>query len=93
MPHERSVVALIPPAYQYPEITCARVVIDRQDFKTPNFRKTRRRQRAEIFAYGKSAGALEVCYLSEMSEAEDGPFLKEERDLICMIAKKPGAHD
>jgi signal transduction histidine kinase len=86
----RSVVELIPSAYQYPEMTCARVVIDRQQFKTANFRKTRWGQRAQIFAYGKSAGKLEVCYLSEVPKADEGPFLREERDLIRMIAENLG---
>jgi signal transduction histidine kinase len=86
----RSVVALIPSAYQYPEITCARVVIDGQKSKTANFRNTRWRQRAEIFAYGKSAGSLEVCHLSARPEADEGPFLTEERDLINMIAENLG---
>ena len=33
---------------------------------------------------------MEVCYLQEKPEADEGPFLKEERDLIDAIAEELG---
>ena len=39
---------------------------------------------------GEQAGAVEVCYLEEEPEADEGPFLKEERDLINAVAERLG---
>ena len=34
------------------------------------------------------AGTLQVCYLEEKSELDEGPFLREERNLIDAIAER-----
>lgn len=81
---------LIPPSWQYPDITCARIVIDSKEFKTPNFKESKYKQSADIKVYGKIAGAIEVYYLEKKPEIDEGPFLKEERDLINVIAERLG---
>ena len=83
-------VDLIPPSWQYPEITCARVIVDGQEFKTENFRETVWKQAGNIVIHGKQIGSLEVCYLKEIPESDEGPFLKEERDLIKAITEQLG---
>jgi len=40
--------------------------------------------------HGKSVGNIEVFCLEEKPEIEEGPFLKEERDLIDAIAERLG---
>ncbi len=37
----QGVAELLPPAWQYPEITCARIVLKDYEFTTANFKKTR----------------------------------------------------
>ncbi len=84
-------VDLIPPAWQYPEITGARVTLDGQKFKTENFSETTAwQQTAVISVYGKPVGRVEVCYLEERPARYEGPFLKEERDLLDAIAEQLG---
>jgi PAS domain S-box-containing protein len=83
-------VDLIPPSWQYPKITCARVVLEGQEFRTENFRETLWKQTKDIIAGGKRVGSLEVCHLEERPESDEGPFLKEERDLINAIAEQLG---
>ncbi len=83
-------VDLIPPGWQYPEVTCARITLEGQEFRTENFRETAWRQTSDIIVNGEQAGAVEVCYLEEEPEADEGPFLKEERDLINAIAERLG---
>lgn len=83
-------VNLIPPSWQYPEITCARITLEDQGFKTDNFRETAWKQTSDIRVHGRRVGTLEVCYLEERPESEEGPFLKEERNLINAIAKRLG---
>jgi hypothetical protein len=41
----------------------------------------------EIKINNKWVGALEVCYLEEKPELEEGPFLKEAKSLINAVAE------
>jgi len=86
----RGILALIPPAWQYPEITCARIILNGQEFTTKNFKETDWKQTSDIFVNGKQAGVLEVNYLEERPEKDEGLFLKEERSLIDAIAERLG---
>ncbi len=81
---------LIPPAWQYPDIACARLTLEGREFKAGNFEETGWSLSAEIEVYGETAGAVEVFYLEERTEAHEGPFLKEERSLIDAIADRLG---
>ncbi len=80
----------IPPAWQYPEITCARIVFQGQEYTTPNFRATPWTQVARIVAGGDTVGAVEVFYLEARPNVGEGPFLKEERTLLDNIAERLG---
>lgn len=42
----------------------------------------------DIKVYSERVGTLEVCYLEEKSELDEGPFLREERNLIDAIAER-----
>lgn len=83
-------VRLFPPSWQYPEITCARILFNDKEFKTDNFKETRWRQAADIKAFGKKAGFAEVLYLNERPDCYEGPFLKEERALIDGVTQRLG---
>ena len=83
-------VDLIPPSWQYPEITCARVVLEDKEFKTRNFRETDWLQVCDIWVHKKRIGHVQVYYLEEMPESDEGPFLKEERHLINVISERLG---
>jgi len=83
-------VEVIPPAWKYPEITSARIVFEDQQFKSAEFRETALRQTAGICVHGERKGAVEVYYLDEKPKSDEGPFLKEERDLINAIAERLG---
>ncbi len=82
----RQTVELLPPAWQFPEIACARTMIEAKEFSTPGFRRTAWFQSADVFASGTKCGKVEVCYLRPMPERAEGPFLTEERHLIEAVA-------
>lgn len=86
----QAVVDLIPPAWQYPDATCARIVLDSQEVASSNFSPTPWKLAASIHAAGREVGRLEVCYLREMPTGDEGPFLKEERELVREIAERVG---
>jgi|GEM_PF-2434982 len=83
-------VNLIPPAWQYPEITCTRIVLDNTTYKTDNFASAAWQQTSEIIVHGSRVGILEVGYLEERPAGDEGPFLKEERNLLDAIAERLG---
>jgi PAS domain S-box-containing protein len=80
----------LPPGWQYPEITCSRIITDGREFKTENFKETVWKQAAEIVARGDRRGSVEVYYLEERPAGYEGPFLKEERKLIDAVAQQLG---
>ena len=55
---------------------------------TDNFRETRWKQATDIKVRKAKVGIVEVYYLEEMPESDEGPFLKEERDLIIAVAEQ-----
>ena len=55
-----------------------------------NFKETKWKQSEEIIVHEKRAGDVEVYYLKKTPEFDEGPFLKEERDLISAIAERLG---
>ena len=86
----QGVVHLIPPSWHYPEITCARISVEGQEFKTGNFADTVWRQTGDIIVNGEHIGALEVCFLEERPQRDEGPFSAEERMMINVIVRKLG---
>ncbi|MEJ2599898.1 MAG: response regulator [Anaerolineales bacterium] len=86
----RGTANLIPLAMQYPQITCARLVLKEKDFRTENFRESLWMQSADISVYGEVSGYVEVYYLEERPQIDEGPFLVEERNLINAIAERLG---
>ncbi len=82
----QKILELIPPAWQYPEITCARITIDGKEYRTKNFKITKWSQVSNIISDDKKIGSLEVFYLEEKPDIDEGPFLIDERRLIDAIA-------
>ncbi len=83
----REFVAIIPAAWQYPEDTGARIVVSGLTVATPNYRPVQWMQTAYFGAGKNKRGRIEVVYLSRKKPACEGPFLKEERQLIDSLAK------
>jgi DNA-binding NarL/FixJ family response regulator/signal transduction histidine kinase len=84
----QKIVELIPPAWHYPEITCAQITLEGQSYEIANFERTQWVQTASLTIHGAQVGTVEVCYLKEMPELDEGPFLAEERNLINAIAER-----
>lgn len=83
-------VNLLPPAWQYPEIAGARIVVDDHTHTTPGFQPGRHFQAADIVAGGRRRGGVEVHYVEERPEFEAGAFLDEETKLITAVAREVG---
>ncbi len=84
----QEIANLIPQAMQYPEIACARIISDDQEFKTDNFRETPWKLIYPINIDDRHPGTLEVRYLEKKPNFDKGPFLNEERMMFKVIAER-----
>ena len=82
------IVKLLPPAWQYPEITSARIVLDDRSFTTDGFCNTPWVLSSPIVVGGKKRGTVDVAYCRERPKLFEGPFLREERNLIDAVASE-----
>ncbi|MCE5337518.1 MAG: PAS domain S-box protein [Methanomicrobiaceae archaeon] len=84
------VVRALPSGWQYPEDTVVRITVCGRKFETEGFRATSWRQVSPVIVNGEPVGTMEVCYLRERPERDEGPFLREERSLIDTVARRLG---
>ena len=85
-----ALVTYLPYSWQYPEITCTRILFKGKTYTSGGFRVTEWRQSAQIYMYHESVGEVAVFYLEEMPPSDEGPFLKEERALLDAVAEQIG---
>ncbi len=83
-------VNLLPPAWQYPEYTCARITCRGRVYSSSNYTSSNWRMMAPIITGSVEYGMVEVCYLKEMPPEHEGPFLLEEQNLIEAFAGQIG---
>ena len=85
-----ALVTYLPFSWQYPEITCTRILFKGKTYASEGFRVTQWRQSAQIYMYHETVGEVGVFYLQEMPPSDEGPFLKEERALLDGVAEQIG---
>jgi two-component system, NarL family, sensor histidine kinase UhpB len=83
-------VTLLPPAFQYPDMTGACIVSEGRSTQTEHFRETPWMLTSPVVVFGKTVGKLAVCYLGEKLTGDDEPFLIEEQQLLNAIAERIG---
>jgi hypothetical protein len=76
----------LPEAWQYPNDTVARIIYEDKIFKSRNFKETPWMQNQNFDTVNDKKGSIEIYYLKEFSIEYEGPFLKEERNLIDNLA-------
>ncbi len=82
----RHIVSILPQAWQYPDATCARIVYDDAVFTSNRFCETQWAQEEAFETIENKKGLIQVFYREEFPEMHEGPFLKEERDLISNLS-------
>jgi len=83
-------VNFLPHSWQYPEITCARILFKGKTYTSDRFKVTNWRQSSRIYMYHEVVGECGIFYLEECPPADEGPFLKEERALLDAVAEQIG---
>ena len=83
-------VDIMPSGWQYPEVACARIRVEENEYSTDNFEETPWNQTSEIIVRGDQIGTVEVGYLEEKPLVDDRSFLEEEYDLLATISQQLG---
>jgi len=86
----RRTIQVVLTAWQYPSIAGARVVLNNKDYRTKRFRSSEWMQECPIIVQGASVGIIAVSYSEKRPKQDEGPFLKEERNLLNVIAQRLG---
>jgi PAS domain S-box-containing protein len=83
----KEIAELLPTGWQYPECTAACISIDEIEYASSNYRPSEYFMFAELKTSIGTKVRIEIVYLQNMPRLDEGPFLKEERSLINMLAE------
>lgn len=86
----QELASFLPYSWQYPDVTCARILFKEKTYTSENFSVANWRQSARIYMYHEPVGECDIFYLEERPPADEGPFLKEERALLDAVAEQIG---
>jgi DNA-binding CsgD family transcriptional regulator len=86
----KELVNFLPYSWQYPELTCARILFKGQTYTSDTFKVTPWRQSSLIYMYHEAVGECAIFYLEECPPSDEGPFMKEERALLDAVAEQIG---
>lgn len=86
----QKLVLILPPAFQYPEIACAKIKIEDNEYKTPNFKESSWKLGTVVIIEGNIAGSIEVFYLEGEIKNNKDPFLIQERNLLDSVSERLG---
>jgi signal transduction histidine kinase len=84
------IVNILPLAWQQPDNTCARIVLENHEFKTDNFTETEWQQTCDLLVKGYYAGAVEIFRIGFENREDESPFLNGEQSLLEAVAERLG---
>lgn len=85
------IVAVLPQAWQHPDLACARIVVDEVAHCSADFVASSHRLCAEIVSRSSLRGSVEVCYRPDRTPSQGNgrsAFLIEEHHLIEGVARE-----
>jgi predicted nucleotidyltransferase len=86
----QAVVNTLPAGWQYPTHCAARIRVREVEVTSPGFAEAPWTQHEKIELHGQAVGLLSVCYTQRFPDADEGPFLRDERRLIGTVAGRIG---
>ena len=86
----QKIVNCIPEALRFPEIVCARIIVEKWEYQTLNYTPTKWFYSKEIYSFGKQIGKIEIYYIKNFLVNAQSIFEVEEIVLFEAIAKRVG---
>lgn len=80
------ICSVLPGAWQYPEYTSVRIKYDGRTFVSHHFEESIWQMSQGFEAPGRKKGTIEIFYSNQFPSADEGPFLKEERNLLVNLS-------
>jgi CheY-like chemotaxis protein len=77
---------ILPKSWQYPKYTVARIRFEGKAYQSDNFSTTEWGQSENFVTIDSKKGTIEIFYLKQFPKEDEGPFLREERNLLINIA-------
>ena len=78
--------------WQYPEVCEAKIEFNGHSYTSPSYQPSAFCQTAHFKTQDGKKGSIEIVYTQPMPDEFEGPFLKEERDLINTLAESVQTH-
>lgn len=83
----QSICNILPDSWQFPQHAAAKIIFEDHEYVSREFDITPYVQREQFVTIDNQSGTVEIYYLRELPYYAEGPFLKEERELLCNIAR------
>ncbi|MDX9857920.1 MAG: sensor histidine kinase [candidate division Zixibacteria bacterium] len=84
----QKIVNVLPSAWQYPELACARISMKNRDYRSSSYREPICLIQEDILAVGEKIGTLEVGYFEPLPDGSEPDFLVEEKGLLTIVARR-----
>lgn len=81
------IAAVLKDSWQYPEYTGVKIHYEGCNYTSEGYKETSWSQKENFITIDDNKGYIQVVYLKEFPTEDEGPFLKEERDLLVNISK------
>jgi len=82
-------INMLSASYLYPEFTCGRILYGEKKYVTDSFKETEWKHNFQVdLTKDKGKLTVEIYYLKELPTMDDGPFLKEEKELLETVARE-----
>ena len=81
------ITSILQMSWQYPEYTGVKIHYEGCSYTSKGYRETSWSQKENFITIDNNKGYIQVVYLKEFPLSDEGPFLKEERDLLINIGK------
>ncbi|MFW9997140.1 MAG: PAS domain S-box protein [Candidatus Odinarchaeota archaeon] len=88
----RRCIELIPPAFHFPDITCARITFAGKEITSKHYHHMLDGLSADILVQGEKIGSLDVYYLEKKGGTIRNSLLVKKKDLIITLASGIGAY-
>ncbi len=78
---------IMPRSWQYSRYTAVRITYEGRTYASREFKESPWVMQESFVTFDNNLGVIEVFYLKEFPQSFEGPFLKEERQLIINLGK------